>query len=223
MRTAVIALLVAVLALAGGCQVLPWMVAQFSPPEKIKAVYVPPKDKKVLVLVENRQGLIGKEIIRYELMERLGKKLVEHKVAASVVPVESLEQLSFSGAPRNSSPSDLAQRFGADLVVYVQIDHVSLKDNPVDPLWHGLLRTNVCVIDGKAKTRLWPTDLPDGMGHIVPQVEVKMVDNPSPDYADTMIVTMAERAADNISKLFYDHYVSVDPVQDMPKSELDRN
>lgn len=223
MRTAVTTMLCAALALAGGCQVLPWMVAQFSPPEKVKAVYVPPKGKKVLVLAENRPGLVGKDIVRYELMERLGKKLVQHKVAASVVPVDSIQQLPFSGAPKKLSPEDMAERFGVDLVVYVQIDHVSLKDNPVDPLWHGFLRANVCVIDGKAKARLWPTDLPDGMGHIAPQVEVKTVDNPSPSYADTMIVAMAEQMADNICKLFYDHMVAVDGVRDMPKSEIEKN
>ena len=207
--------------LAGGCQVLPWMVASFSPPKKVAAVYQLPKDQKVLVLVENKPGLQTQDMVKYELADRISKKLVEHKIALSTVSSEQVQLLSSTQPGFRSLPiSEVGKKLGADLVVYVQVDNVSLKDNASESLWHGRLAASVWVVEVKEQKRLWPTDLPEGMGYSAAPVDLKSADNPSTVYADTVIRDLTEKMSDNVSKLFYEYSEPQDGVQDMPPSEM---
>lgn len=219
MKTMIRTTLLVASLLAGGCQALPWFVAQFSPPKKIDAVYKPPKDKKVLVLVENKPGTFGQEMFKYDLADCLGKKLVSNKVAASTISSEQVQQVSSRPGFHAMTISEVGQALGADLVLYVQIDSVSLKDNPVETIWHGRLSASVWIVDVKGQKRIWPVDLPEGMGYAATPVDLKAVENPSTNYAETVIRSLTEKMSDNIAKLLYDHTEEQSPM-DLPPSEM---
>ncbi|HUT60986.1 MAG TPA: hypothetical protein VNA25_24325 [Phycisphaerae bacterium] len=213
-------LVLAAAAAAGGCtQGLAWLVAQFTPPKRVKAVYQPPKGKKVLVFVDDQKFPVEYEPVKYELAARINKQLIEHKIARSTVRYELLQNLSTTRDFHRLAISEVGAKLGADLVLYVQIEAFSLKDNPYSPLWQGRLETSVWFVDARKPAKLWPTDVPHGSGHIVPPVEFKPTENPSVTYGEEVAKSLAAQMAERIVKLFYDHYEAADPHHDEgPKS-----
>lgn len=204
--------LAALLLGAGGCtQSFAWFVAQFAPPKKVEAVYEPPKDKRFLVLVEDKPSPVRYEPIKYELAERIGRKLVDRKVARETVSQDRLHDLTNTRDYNLLSISEIGQKLDADLVLYVQIESFSLKDSPQSPLWQGRLATSVWVVDAREPRRLWPKDQPtQGGGYRVGPVEFKHSENPSPTYGEEIARNLAEEMAEQIVRLFYKHELARD-------------
>jgi hypothetical protein len=199
--------LAAAMVCAGGCtQSLAWFVAQFAPPKKVQALYEPPKDQKVLVLVEDKPAPVSFEPIKYELAERIGRKLVDRKIARETVSQDRLLDLTNTRDYHLLSISEVGQKLGADLVLYVQVESFSLKDSPQSPLWQGRFATSVWVVDAKKPQRLWPKDTPtQGSGYRVGPVEFKHSENPSPSHGEEIARGLAEEMSEQIVRLFYDH------------------
>jgi len=196
-------------ALLGGCTLANWFVAVFSPPQKVKALYKPPKDKSYLVFVDDLLCPVTYEPIKRELTESLSEQLIEHGIAASTVPYEDLLDLMAANSNFNSMHvPTVGRKLGADMVLYVQIDEFALKDDQASPLWKGLLRVTVKIVDSDAG-RLWPPDRPGG--YPLSAIETPQTEHPSPAYGTELASLLADKAADRITKLFYEHEVPAQP------------
>jgi len=197
-----------------GCgPVIGWFVNAFAPPKKIKAVYKPPKGRRIMVFVDDLLNPVSYEPIKSDLTEQLNSQLMEHKVAAQTVPYEDLLDLIAATPEFNTlSIGEVGQRLGADIVLYVQIDWFSLREAEGSPLWQGRLETTVWMVDvqmamlRKSECRIWPDDRSTGY-HVNP-IEMPAEANSSEGYGRALAKVMAGRMADRIAKLFYDYQIS---------------
>jgi len=195
-----------------GCQGIAWLVAQFAPPQKVPATYKLPKGKKVLVFVDDPYYRVNYEPVKAELTKRLNSQLTTHKIAAKTIPYRRLLGLIDATPDFNRlRVSQVGKKLGADVVLYVQVDRFSLKDHENSTLWHGRFKTTIRFVDNEAN-RLWPKDMHEGFP--VPEVTRPQVDNASPTYGGGLARIMAEKMADRIAKLFYDHTVPVLATED---------
>jgi len=199
-------LVLPVMFLLGGCQVAGWLVNVFAPPQKVKAKYVPPKDKTMLVLVDGPLYLVYYEPLKYELTKELNRRIVEKHIARKTVPYESLQRLSATtsdyyelGIPQ------VGERVGADLVLYVLIGEFILKDEgETSPIWTPRLTASVKVVDVK-KGLLWPADNP--YGYSVEAVELPTTEDSSERYGEVASRQLAQQMAAKIARLFHDYEV----------------
>ena len=100
--------------------------------------------------------------------------------------------------------SQVGQKAGADLVLYVRLDELTLPDAAAaTPPGEARLRTNVRMVD-VTKGRLWPRDRPDG--HPVGPVELPAATAGGTGTAE-LAASLAGRMADRIARLFYVHDV----------------
>lgn len=188
-----------------GCAVFSWVVAQFAPPQKVKALYKPPEKKKYLVFVDDLRQEMTYEPVKRQLTRQLNKQLIEHKIAKEVVPYERLVNLSVATPEFNSlSVPTVGRKLKADVVLYVEITKFSVRDDEVSPLWHGVLAVSVKIVDPEVG-RIWPEDRESG--YPVDQVETPLTDDPSPSYGVELSGILAKDMADKIVKMFYDHRV----------------
>ncbi len=207
MKAAAASILAAALAAAAisqsGCAVFAWTVAQFAPPQKVKALYTPPKDKKILVFVDDVHSQVTYQPVKAELTDRLNAKLTDRKIAGSTIPYRNLAHLAVTGEGFDAMRVvEVGRHLGADLVLYVHIDKFSLRDDEQGPLWRGRLGATIRMVDVE-KGRLWPLDSP--AGYAVPTVEPPPVDDSSPSYGAKLAKDMAEEMAERIACCFYDH------------------
>ncbi len=189
----------------GGCAAFAWLATQLAPPQTVEAVYKPPAGKTILVFVDDITHQVSYEPLKGELTRLLGKRLRDNKVAAKTVPYEDLQRLAFSTSKFNQlAVSEVGRRLGADIVLYVQIDRFSLKDNPISPIWRGRFGATVRMVDVR-KGRLWPRDREQG--YPMPDLQIAPTTDPSPTYAARLSSIMAEKMAEAIANLFYDHEI----------------
>lgn len=198
------------LALAiAGCAGVSWFVAAFSPPQKVKALYKPPKGKRFLVFVDDITHPVAYEPLKRQLTERLNKQLLTNKIAGETIKYERLLDLMAATPSFNQlTVVPIGQKLDAELVLYVIIEDFALKESEVSPLWRGTLKTTVRIVDVNARPpTLWPTDRAEG--YPVERVQTPSIDEPSPTYSEEVAKMLAEKMADKIAKLFYDHEVPV--------------
>ena len=208
-RNALCALLLpaALLPLLSGCAVFSWLVAQFAPPQKVDAVYKPPEGKKVLVFVDDIRYRLDYEPIKRDLTEQLNRSLVEHKIASKTIPYRRVVDL-MAATPGfyELRVSDIGRRLGAELVLYVESEKFTVKESEASPLWKGELQASVLIMDVGRGEPIWPKDR--GRYPVGP-VRLRAVQDPSPTYAAQVARKLADRMADRITKLFYDHTVDI--------------
>ena len=201
-----IALALATMVFVAGCgPMIGWFVNAFAPPQKVRALYEPPADKKLLVFVDDMLNPVSYEPVKGELTKRLNRQLTEHKVVAQTVTYEEILDLMAATPNFNElTVTEIGQKLKADVVVYVYIDEFTLKESEASPLWRGRMRATVRVVDVELG-RLWPEDRPTG--HSVKPVETPGASHPSPTYGTDLSKILAEKMAERIAKLFYTHRV----------------
>ncbi len=184
-----------------------WLVAQFAPPQKIEPVYEFPKNKKVLVFVDDLLNPVSYIAVKNDLTKKLNRQLTEHGIVKDVISYDRLMDLKGAMPKFNQlAISEVGNKLGADVVLYVQIDKFSLKDDEESPLWHGNFEATIRMVDVD-KGRLWPKDRPSG--YPVEPVKTPTQDNLSTTYGSELASQLATMMADKIAKLFYEHEVTV--------------
>lgn len=209
--------LVAAASLLGCGPIIGWTVNAFAPPQKVDAIYKPPPKKKILVFVDDLLNPVSYEPVKAELTQQLNRHLQENKIAGQTVSYQDMLVLIAATPEFNRlAVSEVGQRLGADIVLYVRIDRFSLKDNEAVPLWQGRLHATVRMVDVELG-RLWPDDRPDGypLRPVSPPAET----NPSSRYGEVLSKRLARQMADRIAKLFYDHEISAVEARELEKQE----
>ncbi len=203
-----------------GCTaIIGWIGSVLAPPQKIKAVYRPPKGKRILVFVDDIERPLSYNPIKGDLTRKINRRLEEAGVAAETVPYEKM--LDFIAATPNFnhlpvSVAAVGRKLGADLVIYVHIDRFSLKDEEkVGTLWHGRFHARVRVVDVREGV-LWPKDRPKA-GFVVPAIETPDTPDSSPTFGTKLSEELAERMAERIAMLFYDHRKPPEPEWNLDK------
>jgi hypothetical protein len=206
-RTALAALAAALLP-AGGCRApIAWLVAQFAPPKKVKALYALPKGRRVLVFVDDFSNPVSYEPIKRQLTLRLNERLVAAEVVTETVDYDRLFDLMAQRRDFNTlGVVEVGSELGAEVVFYVHIDRFHLRDNEFTPLWEGEFKVSVKVVDVAEVRTLWPEDREL---HPVPAVKLQPVQETSGSYGEAVAEKLADRMADRIVDLFRDHYVDV--------------
>jgi hypothetical protein len=195
----------AVSAAPGGCAAVAWTVAQFAPPQKVEALYRLPKDKKVLVFVDDYLREVRYEPVKALLADQVNQRLTKQELVASTIPYQKVADLSAARTTFNElAVSQVGGELGADIVIYVHIDAFSTKDLEDSPLWHGHFQTTVRVVDVRAG-RLWPTDRPEG--YAVDPLETPATDSSAANYESQLAAELADAMAERIVNVFCDHYV----------------
>jgi len=204
LRTAALTGMLAALAMChGSCMLFAWMAAQFAPPKKVAAQFEPPKGKALLVFVDDILNPVSYEPVKIELTRRLNENLVAHDVAGKTISYDRLADLVASTPDFNLlAVSEVGQKLGADLVLYVRIDSFGLKDKAADQLWRGELAVTVRLVD-VTQGRLWPKNRP--AGYSMPAVETPTAVQSSETQEQEITDALAAQMADQIAKLFYKH------------------
>ena len=209
-----------------GCAAIGWMVNAFAPPKKVDAIFKLPEGKKVLVFVDDLLRPVDYEPVKAELTEGINRQLEAHDLAKETIAYEDLLTLMAATPEFNElAVSEIGERLGADIVLYVEIDEFALKDDEVSPLWHGRLAAGVRVVDAKDATpgsdddamgaRLWPDDRAGG--YPVRPVEIPAHAASSDGHGAQLSQTLAAVMADRVAKLFYKHEITAREAAELEK------
>jgi hypothetical protein len=202
-----------------GCQSgLGWLAWMAAPTETVKPLFTLPEGKKVLVFTDDILNPVAYQQIKGELTDRLNARLMQKKLVAATVPYETFVAWA-SRTPNldRLSVSEVGKALDADLVLYVHVDHLRLKEDERSTLWRGELATTVRVVDVQAG-RLWPLDRPEG--YAVQQVETPTVDDPSPVYGEEVARQLADAMSEAIVNLFCEHTVPMSAPPPSPEEHI---
>jgi hypothetical protein len=186
-----------------GCTAIAYIAAQFAPPRKVKAVTELPKNKTILVYIENEYPL-SYEPIKGMLADELNKELLANKIAGAVVPRDRLLEVVANITDPTVSKQEIGQKLHADLVLCVAIESFSVRESEDSPLWQGKMKVSLKVIDVGNVKKLWPLDQTE---YPVPLVELPEADDSSPTYGNIVAKALAIKTARRIAKLFYEHEI----------------
>ncbi len=197
----------AALPACGGCQLFGALYHVFVPEVQVDPEFALPPKKKVLVFPDDVFHGVSYTSAKRALADKVGDMLAEKRVAADVVPYDELKDLE--EAEPNFHLLEVAtvgRKLGADLVVYIVLDPLSLKDTPADTMYHGRFGGRVRVVDVR-KGKIWPEDSAGKVVRIVEQPS----DNPSTTYAEQLVVRLGENLGEKIGNLFVKHYEETMP------------
>jgi len=197
-----LALGVAVLPLLCGCSILGVILYKTEGPAPIKALYVPPKDQPMLVLVESYGSAGDIEIDVNNLNSDLQKMMMDNKVAP-LIDQQALEKLreTDENGFRNMTVDGIGRALGARQVLYVNVTNSQLEIPSGNQNVRGVLEAQVRIVDAATGQTRWPHDSPSQ------RVEVKTpwASNTAPDAQPQVRDKMADEAASTISRFFYDY------------------
>lgn len=192
-----------------------WLVNAFAPPQKVEPEYVLPQGQCVLVFVDDMINPVNYEPIKSDLTAVINGNLLQYAGVAETISYEEILTLMSADSNFNQmSISEIGDRLGADLVVYVQIKKFSLKDDDSTLLWKGQLEATVRVVK-VGEGRLWPEDRPGG--HPIRPVETPSTANSAPLYGEQLTRLLAIKAGKQISQLFYEHEITAKEAADLEK------
>lgn len=200
------ALCLVTLCVAGCNYITPAMWITQGPPKK-PAEFTLPKDKKLVVFVDDRKSVVSRLQLRALLADDIGTQLKAQGLVLDVVSGRELIGYvrKVETSSKRVSIEDLGTAVNADVVVYVEMEYFTLSPDGATPKPTASAR--VKVIDVKGKERLFPVLGSDPKGYPV----TAEIDTLNPDsYRTSAARRMAEdqlekRLADQITKLFYDH------------------
>ncbi|RLS46282.1 MAG: hypothetical protein DWH86_03245 [Planctomycetota bacterium] len=196
----------AVFVIAGCNYAIPAMWIAQGPPKK-PAEYTLPKDKKLVVFVDDRKSVVSRLQLRALLADDIGTVIKQQGLVTDVV--SGRELISYVRRMETSSKrlsiEELGSAVNADIVLYVEMESFTLSPDGATPKPTAQVR--VKVVDVKAKERLFPPLGADPKGYPL-TAEIDTLGNDA--YRTSAARRNAEDAlekklADDVTKLFYDH------------------
>ena len=203
---AVAALAAAALSAAGCNYLIPGMWIVQGAPKK-PAAYTLPKDRKLVVFVDDRKNVVSRLQLRAMLADDVGTVIMKEGLVEDVVSGREL----ISYVRRNETSSkrvsieELGNTVGAELVLYIEMETFALSVDGASPKPRASVF--VKVVDCKAKERLFPPVGADPKGFAV---SAELIDVNFDAYKTSATRRALEdqlekKLADMISKTFYDH------------------
>ena len=191
-----------------GCTMIGWIAYQFTPLRKKEALYEFDEPMRVLVLVDDNRLLADHQPVIRRLTDKLNEQLTDNKIASDTVAYKSL-LMFIARTPEyyRLSPEEVGRAMGAQVVLKVDVETFSLKDDPGSPLWKGRFQTAVSFIDID-EGLLWPTDRIDG--YPVGPIEPPESTDPSESYGKKLSDDLADLMAVQIAECFYEHPLSAE-------------
>ena len=202
-RFITIVLLAAMLTCAGGCaDAMGWWAEMWTPDSNDPPLYSIPKHKTILVMPDDYYSRLQFDSTRGALSNELNKLLMENNVTGSTIPFNKLQEAEGTQGFGKLTVDQVGRQVGADVVINVLFDRMSLRDDNQSDLWHGQLALRVKVVDAKTGLRLWPKDRVDGW-------PIETVDiapsSTAADYGPILTQELVVEAAKRIAYLFCDH------------------
>ncbi len=158
----------------------------------------------LLILIDDRDSLVTEPQAFRDLHQALSAIFLEFKVNRQLVPFENWQTLQRTAKDYNRlSVREIGEKLGASQVLYLVVDRFTLQAEPGAPLFKGEFAVRVKVLSTEAKrdVRLWPRE--EAGRRIV------VTTNPTPADSDKsagdVARELAEKIADSISRLFYEH------------------
>ena len=185
-----------------GCNIFKGVFLLSLPDPEEEAKFVLPKDAHVLILIDARDvGYVHPRAIR--AFERtLREQLLANKLVAKVVEADRIDHLRRNDPnfPQRSIEF-LARACNANRVIYADVKHFSLKNDPMDPTWQGRFQIALRLHDGADGKRLWPES---NLGEIR---EARTLQEASEerDFADLLAERLGRQLGEASAKLFYRH------------------
>lgn len=197
-----------VLILVAGCTSAGAIAHKLVGPPPIKPQYVPPKDQRMLVLVENYTNPSATVLDTQRLALRIEEELRRHRIAP-LVGADKLEAIrSDAGYAKMTIPA-VARAVGAGQVLYVNVRGFTVEGTVGAEMIKGHTDMTVRVVDAAGETR-WPTD--NATGHPL-TIETPWLRQGQDTNETTLRDQMSRQAATYIVKLFRKHHPdeAIDP------------
>ncbi len=163
-------------------------------------------DRKVVVFVDDRKNLLS----RTQLRTVIGDKVASDLLAKELVPeaIASRDALAVArrdeSAGNTISTSEIGEKVGAEVVIYVRVISFNLAEPGGNPLPNAMAR--VRVIDATNRQRLFPTDAGDPGVEVTSDMrEVGLDLYNSTTGRRSIEEQLATDLGDRIGKLFYKH------------------
>jgi hypothetical protein len=155
LRIVALVLLSGAIFLVAGCNyAVPAMWIAQGPPKK-PAEFTLPKDKKLVVFVDDRKSVVSRLQLRALLADDIGTVIKQQGLVTDVV--SGRELISYVRRMETSSKrisiEDLGNAVNADIVLYVEMESFTLSPDGATPKPTAQVR--VKVVDVKAKERLF--------------------------------------------------------------------
>ena len=182
-----------------GCQLPLAMMEKMFPKDRVPPRFKLPGRKTVLVFPDDVRRPLSYPPVKRRLAEKVNELLIEKRLAARTVPYDRLVDL------RGEEPNfdrmhvpTVGRRCGAELVVHIAIDRLTLKETPIEALWRGRFEVRVKVVDVK-KGRIWPEEL---AGFPI-SVQEPTTENASETYGAELSKKLADKLAVEVAGLFH--------------------
>lgn len=190
-----------VLLVLSGCTPVGAIAGKVVGPPPVKARYVPPKDRPMLVLVENYRNPSAAALDARNLSLRIEEELRRHRIAP-VVDAEQLETVrSTADYPKMSIPA-VGRATGAQQILYVNVATFTVENTVANEMLRGRTEMTVRVVDAATGATRWPTDTPTGHPVTIETPWLRQGrDVTEPGLRDQM----SRQAANYIVKLFRKH------------------
>ncbi len=173
---------------------------------KIEPLFVLPPGK-ILVLVDDTDNRVTWPRARDLLAESVGRELLAHEAAESIISNTSLMQLrQVDPAFPRYSATKIGRKLGANTVIWLQIKDFFAPTEIEDTSSAARLTLSIKILnademDDPSDVRLWPAD---ERGHIN-KTELSAIEVERLKGSNASARALAEKAAKPIGRLFYEH------------------
>ena len=173
--------------------------------EKVKAEYTIPPGK-VLILVDDDQGVVNLSQVRDLLVESLSQELLSHRAVTAVVDNDTTIKLRQSDERfERRGAREVGLLADADLVLWAQVQDF-LAPAEIQDLAAARITVSVKVLNAREEqrreaVRLWPT----GPGGQIVRTELSANDMSRLKGENAVAKEMAARLGRQIARLFYEY------------------
>jgi hypothetical protein len=149
--------MVALGALAPGCNIVAPAYFIIHGPEKVPALFELEQDRPTVIFVDDRSNRLPRRAMRQTIGEAAQEALLKAKAVASVIDTRgAIAASSQDKAGQTLSIVDIGKAVGAEVVIYATVDSFTLSTDGQSYSPAATLR--VKVIDVAADARIWPDE-----------------------------------------------------------------